>query len=259
MAKVKALTGLLGIIYVLSVIPASGQTNRKWSMQAGLGGLKMIQNDYHGGLNYVSEDQGNCYYLKGGYYLQSGLVLIGGLTLEQQGLFTNYSNGIGLKKVNLFGLEIGGKYYFFPCKWIVQPHIGASLFLNILNLGHQQGENHVVAEEGYSGSHGVLTYDVQCPALSFAPCIGVDIHLLGSLSLCIDYDVRFGLWGHNKSELRFTDGPIVGHVVGIDERNLRSCISVGMKLDIPVKPISEMDRNNLLWLIYSLISPNTCK
>ena len=73
--------------------------------------------------------------------------------------------------------------------------------------------------------------------------IGVDIHLLGSLSLCIDYDVRFGLWGHNKSELRFTDGPIVGHVVGIDERNLRSCISVGMKLDIPVKPISEMDRN----------------
>lgn len=112
----------------------------------------------------------------------------------------------------------------------------------------------MIAEQGFPGSHGVLSYDVQCPALSLSPRIGLDIHLLGSLSLCIDYDYRIGLWESNKAQLRFTDGVMAGQTVGIDERNIRSGVSIGLKMDFPAKPISDKAKENLLWLISSWIS-----
>ena len=80
--------------------------------------------------------------------------------------------------------------------------------------------------------------------------------VLSSLSLCIDFDYRLGLWGSNKAQLRFTDGVLMGQTIGIDERNIRSGISIGLKMDFPAKPVSNEARDNLLWLIYSWISSN---
>ena len=70
----------------------------------------------------------------------------------------------------------------------------------------------------------------------------------------MEYDYRFGLWGSNKAQLKFSDGPMADKTIGVDERNHRSCISLGMKIDIPVKPVSGKAKDNLLWLIYSWIS-----
>lgn len=230
------------------------QNDKKWSLQAGFGEINMLENKYAEGNNFVSEDQGNALYLSADFWLSHRFAFNGGIVFEQQGLYTNYSDGIGLKKVNLLGINAGVKYYFFPKKWIFQPHIGASVYTNVLNLSHRKGESRVTLDQGYPGSQGVLNYDVQCPALSLSPQIGLDIHLLSSLSLCIDYDYRFGLWGSNKAKLRFTDGVLTGQTVGIDERNIRSCISIGLKMDFPVKPISDKAKENLLWLVYSWIS-----
>ena len=231
-----------------------GQKEYVWSLETGIGGLHMLENRYDDGKNYMNEDQGNAFFVSADYWLSQHLALTGGITFEQQGLYTDFSNGIGLKKVNMCGIHAGAKYYFFPTKWILQPYIGASLYTNILNLGHQQGECHVVAEQGYPKSHGIMTYDVSCPALSLSPRIGADIHLFSSVSLCVAYDFRFGLWGNSKATLRFTDGPVTGQTFGIDERNNRSCVSIGIKMDFPAKPVSEKARNNLFMLLYSLIS-----
>ena len=241
-------------VIALSILPTYGQEEKKWSLQAGFGEINMLENKYDEGNHFVSEDQGNTFYLSADYWLSQRFALNGGIAFEQQGLYTDYSDGIGLKKVNMLGVNAGVKYYFFPKKWIFQPHIGASVYTNVLNLGHQQGESRVTLEQGHPGSHGVLDYDVQCPALSLSPRIGVDIHLLSSLSLCIDYDYRIGLWGSNKAKLRYTDGPLIGQTVGIDERNIRSSISIGLKMDFPAKSVSSEAKDNLLRLIYSWIS-----
>lgn len=241
----------LSLALLLQSFTAWGQDDKTWSLQAGFGGLEMLENSYDDGKYYVLEDQGNAFYLSADYHLRKHLSLTGGLTLEQEGLFTNFADGIGLKTVNMLGLHFGGKYYFFPQKWVFQPFVGASLITNTLQLGHHKGECHVEVQQGYPGSHGMMTYDVSCPAISFSPRIGVDIHLLSSLSLCLDYDYRIGLWGHNKAQLRFIDGPMTGGILGIDERNNRSCISIGLKMDFPVKPVSQQAKNNLWMLFYS--------
>ena len=245
---------LLFAIIALRILPTYGQEEKKWSLQTGFGEIKMLENKYDEGDLFVSEDQGNAFYLSADYWFSQHFALNGGIAFEQQGLYTDYSDGIGLKKVNMLGVNVGVKYYFFPKKWIFQPHIGASVYTNVLNLGNQKGESKVILDQGYPGSHGVLNYDVQCPALSLSPRIGLDIHLLSSLSLCIDYDYRIGLWGSNKAKLRFTDGVLTGQTIGIDERNIRSGISIGLKMDFPAKPISNEAKDNLLWLIYSWIS-----
>lgn len=227
---------------------------RRWSLQAGFGEVTMLENKAETGKSYVSEDQGNTAYLAADYFLSDRLALTGGLIFEQQGLFTDYASGIGLKKVNMLGLQAGAKYYFFPKKWIFQPHIGGSLHTNVLNLGRHRGKSRVVAGQGFPGSHGELKYDVQCPALSVVPCIGVDIRLLSSLSLCLDYDYRIGLWGRNRGELRWTDGPRVGQFSYVDERNVRGGISIGLRMDFPVRRVSRTAQNTLLMLLHSWIA-----
>lgn len=245
---------LLFSVIAISILPSFGQEEKQWSLQAGFGGITMLENGYDDGRYYVTEDEGNAYYISADYWLSQRFAVTGGLTFEQQGLFTHLSEGIGLKKVNMLGISAGAKYYFFPKKWIFQPHIGAAVYTNCLNLGHQKGSSAVVAEQGYPGSHGMLSYDVSCPALSLSPQLGVDIHLFSSVSLCVDYDYRFGLWGSNKAQMKFTNGPMTGRTFCVDERNHRSCISLGLKIDFPVKSVSENAKNNLIWLIYSLIS-----
>lgn len=244
---------LLG--FALSISHCSyGQKEKNWSIEAGIGGLQMLENRYDDGANYVNEDQGNAFFVSADYWLSHHFALTGGATFEQQGLYTDYSDGIGLKKVNLLGLHAGAKYYFFPRKWIFQPHIGTLLHTNVLNLGHQLGECHIMAEQGFPGCHATMTYDVSCPALSLSPQIGMDIHLFSSVSFCVAYSLRFGLWGSNKASLRFTDGPVVGQIYGIDERNNRSCVSVGLKMDIPMKTVSEKAKNNFWMLLHDWIS-----
>lgn len=242
------------LFMICGTLAVSAQDERKWSLQVGFGGINMLENKYDKGDHFVSEDQGNAFYVSADYWKSSRFALTGGLAFEQQGLYTDYSDGIGLKKVNMLGVNAGVKYYFFPKKWVFQPHVGASVYTNILNLGHQKGESVVTLAQGHSGNDGILSYDVQCPALSLSPRIGVDIHLLSSLSFCIDYDYRIGLWGSNKAQLRSSDGVLAGQTVGIDERNIRSSISFGLKMDFPAKPVSDEAKDDLLWLIYSLIS-----
>lgn len=232
----------------------SAQNDRKWSLQAGIGGFTMLENRYEGNDHIASEDQGNAFYVSADYWRSSRFALSGGLTFEQQGLLTHYADGIGLKKVNMLGVNAGVKYYFFPRKWVVQPHVGAALYTNVLNLTHRKGESRVNIKQGQPGTHGIMNYDVQCPALSLSPRIGVDIHLLSTLSLCIDYDYRFGLWGSSKTLLTFTDGPLMGQTVGSDELFNRSCISVGLKMDFPATAVSKTARNNLFMLLYSWLS-----
>ena len=185
MKSYRAMIAVVGLLFFASAT-ALAQDSRTWSLQAGVGEINMLENKYDDGNLFVSEDQGNSFYLSADYWQSERFALTGGLTLEQQGLYTDYSDGIGLKKVNMLGVNVGVKYYFFPKKWIFLPHIGASVYTNILNLGHQRGETEVCLDQGHPGTHGVLNYDVQCPGISLSPRIGADIRLFSTVSLCID-------------------------------------------------------------------------
>lgn len=231
---------------------------RKWGIQAGIGATTITDNSPEGQPFYVSsDDEGNTFYLSADYFLNPRLALTGGLYFEQNGMLTNYASGIGLKKNNMMGLTGGAKYYFFPKKWIVQPHIGAALQTNFLNLGRSQGKGTYVISNAYPGAHLYLEHDVRCPALCIMPQAGVDIRLLSTVSLCIDYDYRINLGGHNRALLRFNDGPLIGKTAERKTEPFRTAVSIGLKIDFPTRRISNRTYTNLLWLIESWISSKT--
>ena len=98
---------VLFTIVSFGFIPSFGQEEKQWSLQAGFGEIKMLENKYNEGNNFVSEDQGNVFYISADYWKTCRFAITGGLTFEQQGLFTSYSDGIGLKKINMLGILTG--------------------------------------------------------------------------------------------------------------------------------------------------------
>lgn len=227
---------------------------QRWSLKAGAGGITLNDNSPDGQSFYMNEDQGNNFFAGGEYYLNKRFALTGALYFEQDGMLTDCASGIGLKKVNRMGVQAGGSYYFFPLKWIVQPHIGASLQTNFLNIGRMQGSGTYEATQGYPGSHLHLDWDVQLPALSVMPQLGVDIRFVSTVSFFIEWNARFGLWGHNRCNVRFIDGPRMGQTSLKTNDNFSHCINIGLKMDFPTHAITSKTWNTLLDILYSVIS-----
>lgn len=237
----------------LSAQNQDGKT-RQWAIQASFGGITLSDGSPDGQDFYLNEDQGNTFHLTADYFLTRRLTLTGGIYWEQNGMMTDVADGIGMKKVNMTGILAGAKFYFFPTKWIVQPYVGAALMTNFLNLGNKKGSGTYMAKQAYPGAYFQMDYDVQCPALTATPKLGVDIRLFSTVSLCLDGDLRFGLWGHNRYTVRYIDGPKAGQVSLHVNDNIRTAVNIGLKVDFPFKRISENTRNNLMLFLYSLFA-----
>lgn len=244
---------LLSLTTVALTLSAQADSSpRRWALQAGIGETTLNDISPDNQKLYLSEDKGNNFYISADLFLNRRLALTAGAYLRQDGMLTDYADGIGLKTINKTGLTAGAKYYFFPTTWVVKPHIGVQLITNILNLGTSKGTDRHIASQGYPDSHLQLDYDVQCPALAISPRLGVDIHLLSTLSLCLDYSLNFGLWGHNRSEITFISGPLIGqHAIHQNSSN-SSVINIGLKMDFPVSKVSSRAWNNLLMIFTSL-------
>ena len=178
---------------------------QRWAIQAGFGGTTLYDNTPDGQDFYMGDEEGNYFSLSADYFLNDRLALTGGLYYAQEGIATYLASGIGLKKINMLGVEGGIKWYFFPKKWIVQPRIGA------------------------------------------------DIHLFSTVSLCVAYDLSLGFWGHHRADMRFLDLPLTGQVCHYKTDNMRSTISLGLKVDFPTKSISPKTFNNLLYILSTWI------
>lgn len=229
---------------------------RLWSVMMGVGGTTIADNSPGNQDFYLSEDQGNNFYVMGNYFLNDRFALTGGFYFQQDGLVTDLADGIGLKKVNRCGLSAGAEFYPLSNRWIIQPHIGASLRTNVLNLGTSTGTERHLVQYGYPGSAVELKYDVQCPALSVTPRIGVDIRVVSSLSLTFDYNLYYGLWGHNRSEVRFISGSSIGQTTVHTNSNLSTGFNIGLKMDFPARKVTSSTRDNIFILLFDLFAPN---
>ena len=155
------------LLAICSLMPLHGMAandkdnaSKRWSLQASFGGTTLTDNTPDGQDFYMGDEEGNYFALSADYFLKNRLALTGGLYYEQEGIATYYASGIGLKKVNMLGIEGGIKWYFFPQKWIIQPHIGALVQTNFLNLGHMKGSEEHELKQGYPGSHVQLDYEL---------------------------------------------------------------------------------------------------
>lgn len=254
-----ALSAIAAAVLSSAAQPALAQSDsrpRLWSVMMGVGGMTLDDSSPDGQDYYLSEDQGNNLYVAGNYFLNDRIALTGGFYFRQDGLVTDLSDGIGLKKVNRCGLSAGAEVYPLSSRWIIQPHIGASLRTNVLNLGTSTGTETHLVQQGYPESTVELKYDVQCPALSVNPRIGVDIRMLSTLSLTFDYNLYYGFWGHNRSEVRFLSGSNAGRSTIHTNSNLATGFNIGLRLDFPTRKVTSSTRDNIIMLLFDLIAPS---
>ena len=246
---------LLYFISYAGYAQLSEYDEKTWSLQMGFGRLNFADNRATGDNAYWGEDEANLFYLNTDFFLSPRFALTGGVYWEQDGLMTAMASGIGIKKYNQLGIQAGGKFYFFPKHWFVQPHIGGLLITNFGYLKHYKGGFDVPHIESYPDNSGIFKYDIHCPAFSIAPHIGIDLHLFPSLSLTFDYDYRFGWWGKSRGELTITQGNL-SNTRFIDERKpYRGGFSFGLKMDFPIHPASPKNGKvvtNLMDLILCL-------
>lgn len=206
---------------------AQDYNERTWGVEATIGG-----GSFHENKTLLNEDQYNTFAVNANYYLTPRFALMGGLYLEQDGLMTDMAHGKGMKKFYMFGPEVGCKFYVFPKKWIIQPHIGAMLMTNVLNLGSNKGMFNYESNN-IDCSKALVSYDVQCPVATMAPTIGVDLRLTSNITLFANMDYRIGLYGHNRSTAQVLAGSHAGKTYNVDESMVRNGFSVGLKVDLP--------------------------
>lgn len=228
----------------------AGTDDKKWSLEVNIGEATISHDDDYWEVN---NDESNVFSLGADYYLNRHVALSGGLFAEQRGLFTNYSESIGLLKHWSAGIYAGAKWYPLNQKYILQPYAAANIYLNALNLPKQTGEKYLDVSNGIEGQ-GTLSYTIQHPFASAGPKIGIDIRLIGSLSLTLAYELRYDFYGKAYGDLTMTSGYWAGHVFQQRNERLNSIFNLGLKLDFPTRCISENTRNNLLLFLFGLFS-----
>lgn len=226
--------------------------SKRWGIELTAGGVSMTDEPEN-----MSANEGNTFTLAANYYLTQRLALSAGAYLETNGMYTALSySGIGPKKYNMAGIMAGAKYYFFPKKWIVQPYIGGFIYTNILNLNDQKGSftfHPNIADITILNAK----YQVQCPVVSLAPQLGVDIRLWNSISLTLSGNWRWAPYGKVKATTTVPSGVMAGTQYNINESINRTALSIGLKIDFPMRrPVTLPKENTLFNILYLLIRKN---
>lgn len=244
---------LILVLFLAVLLPSRGNADnreKEWSIDVNLGGGTISQDD---DCWEVNNDESNIFNLGVDYYLNRHVALSGGLFAEQRGLFTDYSESIGLLKHWSAGVYAGAKWYPLHQKYILQPYAAVNLYLNALNLTKQTGEKHVSLSNGFEGQ-GTLDYEIQHPFISAGPKLGLDIRLISSLSLTFAYELRYDFYGKANGKLNMTSGNWAGKCYNQRDKRLNSIINIGLKLDFPTRHVSEESRNNLITLLFGWLS-----
>lgn len=232
-----------------SVAKGTDNNAKQWGVEIELSGLKLHNADDGDHSFYPSDDEGNSVQVFGHWYPKRHWDILGGVYFEQDGILTDYADGIGLKKVNRLGLACGAKYYFLSPKWMVQPNAGVLLFTNVLNW-NRKGQGLYMAEEANAGEPLQLDWRVRCSPLSVTPQLGVDVRLISSLSLSLGYEWRLPVSGSSKYSAQFVGGTMSGQSTRMKD-TFGYGFSIGLKMDFPASGVSEQKAASLLGSIIS--------
>lgn len=252
----KRLSFFLLIWITLSATICWADKNEKipqhWSIRAGYGtGEAEVESPENQNFYTGENSMSNIFFVNGDYFLTKHLALSGGFYYEEAGLLADYAKDIGLMKFNCMGLTAGTKYYFLPRKWIVQAYAGGFVQTNFLNITHQVGERKLIADNMYPGSMLYVKYDVKRPFISVAPQFGLDIRIISSVSLCLGIDMRIPLGGHQRADMRFINGPLMGQTSSQSANEIKFDKILSVKVAFPLKPVKESTVNNIIeYLIY---------
>ena len=227
-----------------------GQNSHQWALKVGLGQSTYVDEDFVQSPNasIAGNQEGNYFFMSGEYNLSKRLWVDAGLYYEENSFFTDFSNNCGVKIYGMFGPQGGAKFYFFSLKWLVQPFIGAGMSFNVFNLS--KNENKCLVTTNYEG-HAELNYSGQAPFMSFAPRLGVEVHIFRSVALTLDYEFRYGVNGNNFGRLAVYDENKNRQIWEMYDKNRRNTLMLGLRVDFPYRKPAQTSVNNLMEFLFN--------
>jgi hypothetical protein len=227
-----ALTGLLALLPATS----QGQEDRRWALRYG---ADLFDKPF---LTYnpagVSTGNGSAAFaVTGEYFLPDKWSL-------QAGYFhTEVSYGNAWRRME--GLRMGGRKYFLRPDIFLQPYLSAA---GEFNWG-QGSERHTSSgssltgegrkTNGYTGRQHTVN-----PRLSLVPGAGVDVYLLSSVALFVEYNINMGIASHTTVETSWDNG--TSHL--IRDRGMFHSLSMGVKVAFPFTFTSD-DGEHLFYFV----------
>ena len=206
---------------------------RKWAIELSLGPTFIKDKTTLSGQS--GTESGLAKYLGFEYFLfqQTHFSLRAGLQAETLYL------GSQLITAEQTTINLGGRWYPAPERWIVQPHLG--LGMNVLLSEDNSSEG---AEIGM-GHKTTFRADISSPRIALTPSVGLDIYLLSSLALYAEYSYNIGF--NNKYDISYSVNDRTPDVVhgNLNHHNLQ----IGLKLTFPFRFTSD-DMNGALRSIF---------
>ena len=222
------------LLYILPMLllptVCMAQTDeRKWSLETSIG-PSIIQNktNIH---NRFGVNDGFSFYLGMEYYLPSSpFVAKAGIMSDELILCTQ---DVNLKYTTL---NIGGRWYPAPRRWILQPHLGLTTDLLL------SGENGSYKAEKISlQKHETITGHNHSSTITFTPSVGVDLYLMSSIAIFAQYSYRIDTDGRYRFSYSSTQFPTVSAHGNLDHQNWQ----FGLKLTFPFI-LTSKDVNTLI-------------
>ena len=152
---------------------------------------------------------------------------------------------------SLSNLEVGGRYYFLPQRFVIQPYGGLSTAWNLSprrQYGITSGSYYDPSRQEFRKDYD-CRYQVKEPLFTISPVIGADIYFLSCLAFTLEYNFRMGIAGRMNGEVEKTNSRGTGIV---RSSGMRQTLSVGVKVNFPFT-ITQTDGNSILQLLDEVI------
>lgn len=148
---------------------------------------------------------------------------------------------------SLSQIELGGRYYLLPQRFMVQPYCGLSAACNL----SPRTDEGVIAESSYNPVKQEYQQIRQCryavrePLFSIAPSVGADIYFLSCFAFTVEYDFRLGIDGRMKGEITSV---LPGQSGTVQSNGMRQGFMIGVKVNFPFT-FTQKDGSSILnWL-----------
>lgn len=153
----------------------------------------------------------------------------------------------GDSSASLSNLEVGGRYYFLPRRFVFQPYGGISTAWNLsprTEKGVVTGSSYNPLKQEYQKDYETHYY-IREPLFTASPVLGTDIYFLSCMAISVEYNFRIGVDGKMKNEIeRFKPR----ETATVCTNGMRHTFSIGLKINFPFT-VTEQDGNSIgQWL-----------
>ena len=242
--KSSVLTFALLALTAVGALAATGSddddTPRRWAVTVGMGlSCPSATNDAQQGTVFgkaASFGSPGFNIMAERYLPGTNFSIVGGYASEEVGFFG------GEVAATMHNIQVGARYYPLSPLYAVQPYAQLSALVNV-GEASQEGSLTCSGADNYRRD-----YSLTCPRVSAMPAVGLDIYILSSLTLEMQYGYALAIGG----KAHICTMPSAQELPDYARSNMhRHSVTIGVKFTFPFR-LTESDTNNIIDMLFGV-------